>query len=103
MTIVMKRFIFGSVLQCVAVYCSLFHIEYDDSDEEVGVCQCVAVYCNLLQYVAKCCSVLQGLWTALVFGPCNTLQHTATYCNRCGMRLFFGLLPPKNKCVSHLI
>jgi len=36
---------FYSMLQCVAVCCS--------------VLQCVAVYCSVLQYVAMCCSVLQ--------------------------------------------
>jgi len=44
-----------SMLQCVAVYCSL--LQY------IAVCisvlQCVAVYCSVLQYVAVSCNVLQ--------------------------------------------
>ena len=38
-----------SVLQCVAVCCSML--------------QCVAVCCSVLQYVAMCCNVLQYVYT----------------------------------------
>jgi len=42
-----------SVLQCVAVCCSVCSVL-----QCVAMC-CVVVYCNMLQCVAVCCSVLQ--------------------------------------------
>jgi len=48
----------SSVLQCVAVCCSVFRC--------VAVCrsvlQCVAVCCSVLQRVAACCSVYQDAY-----------------------------------------
>jgi len=65
------------------------------------VLQCVAVCCSVLQCVAVCCSVF--VWNVCMYlqhtashngrtlqkeepfpltaPPCDTLQHTATYCN----------------------
>ena len=59
-----------SVLQCVAVCCSV--LQYVAADDDVGgrlsaahplhyshILFCVAVCCSVLQCVAVCCSVLQ--------------------------------------------
>ena len=60
-----------SVLQCVAVFCSMLQC--------VAVCcsmlQCVAVCCSVLQYVAVCCSVLQYVAVC-----CSMLQFV--FCQR---------------------
>jgi len=62
-----------SVLQCVAVCCSVLQLEYGLEGSNVfdvsgGVCvavcysvlQCVAVCCSVLQCVAVCCSWNMG-------------------------------------------
>jgi len=51
-----------TVLQCVAVWCS--------------VVQCGAVWCSVLQCVAVCCSVLQ-----CVAACCSVLQCVAACCS----------------------
>ena len=56
-----------SVLQRVAVYCSVLQsvLQCDEVGRGVGGCpmsvvlQCAAVCCSVLQCVAVCCSVLQ--------------------------------------------
>ena len=40
-----------------------------------SVLQCVAVYCSV------CCNVLKHRITSAASSHCNTLQHTATHCN----------------------
>jgi len=57
-----RLFNYYSVLQCVAVCCS--------------VLLCVVVYCSMLQCVAVCCSVLQcvAVW-------CSVLQCVAVWCS----------------------
>jgi len=90
--------VYCSVLQCVAVCCSVLH----QSRLSVScVLQCVAVCCSVLQCVASisfvsflciavCCSVLQCVAVCCINlvcqsldkrDWCNTLQHTATHCN----------------------
>jgi len=56
-----------SMLQCVAVCCS--------------VLQCVAVCCSVLQCVAVCCSALQCVVSVFLFRTCKGETHTATHCN----------------------
>ena len=94
-----------SVLQCVAVRCSVLHVcvmqcvaasgSLDSSrplpSPHSGACgyvccsmlQCIAICRSALQCVAcrcvaVCCSALQRL--AALIAP-DTLQHTATHCN----------------------
>ena len=48
-----------SVLQCVAVCCSVLHKSaMDITDVYLQLLRCVAVCCSVLQCVAVCCSVL---------------------------------------------
>ena len=47
-----------SVLQCVAVRCSVLSWIYAEA-RHIALFQCVAVCCSVLQCVAVCCSVLQ--------------------------------------------
>jgi len=83
-----------SVLQCVAVCCSVLQALRCTSNQSSEPCemaqyshpqhtathcnplQHTAVHCNTLQYTATHCSTLQHTAT-----HCNTLQHTATHCN----------------------
>jgi len=64
----------SDVLQCVAVCCS--------------VLQCVAVCCSVLQCVALCLYERYSLITdrnsdqLLSLLQLDTLQHTATHCNK---------------------
>ena len=72
-----------SVLQCIAVYCSVLQC--------VGVfrsvSQSVKVRCSVLQCVAVCCSVLQcAVATQPIICPslsvcCNVLQRVAVFCS----------------------
>jgi len=48
-----------SVLQCVAVCCSVLQCVAVECMYLLSVLQCVAVCCSVLQCVAVCCSVLQ--------------------------------------------
>jgi len=47
----------GSVLQCVAVYCSVWRRRRCVCAGCCNVLQCVAVYCSVLQCAAVCCQV----------------------------------------------
>ena len=64
-----------SVLQCVAVCCSVFVIVFWYITCHNSVLQCVAVCCSVLQCDAVCCSVLQcvavccSVWQCV----CNSL------------------------------
>ena len=63
------RFSVFSVLQCVAVCCS--------------VLQCVAVCCSVLQCVAACCSVLQRVAACCRVLQCVAVQyHVTDICQR---------------------
>ena len=48
-----------SVLQCVAVYCSV--LQYEEEDLNWALSKCVAVCCSVLQHVAVYCDVSQGV------------------------------------------
>jgi len=61
-----------SVLQCVAVCCSVLQC----AAVCCSVLQCVAVYCSVLQCVAMCCSMLQ-----CGAARCNVLQCAAVCCS----------------------
>jgi len=67
-----------SVLQCVAVCCSVLRCVNTEAcrgralSSSCSVLQCVAVCCNVPQCVAVCCSVLQ-----CVAGRCRVLQCVA--------------------------
>ena len=87
-----------SVLQCVAVCCSVLHLKWILTSLHIP-----SLCCSVLQCVAVCCSVLQWKWMltslhipSLTHFPhtcrdpfqlqhtathCNTLQHTATHRN----------------------
>jgi len=80
------------VLHCVAVCCSVRHTSTSESVyESVSVLQCVAVCCSVLQCVAACCSVLQcvALLDILLLVRvsmrvsmcCSVLQCVAVCCN----------------------
>jgi len=61
-----------SVLQCVAVRCSVLHTAKDTSPVAARhPLQCAAVCCSVLQCVAVCCSVLQCI------AVCCRVLHTA--------------------------
>jgi len=84
-----------SVFQCVPVCCSVLQSHQHGGEASMSlvegiVCyselQCVAVFRSVLQCVVVCCSVLQCAaenvsGECLKCTHCNTLQHTATYCN----------------------
>ena len=82
----------SSVLQCVAVCCSICGIKQCPSCLAVWqwcILQCVAVCCSVLQCVAVCCSVLQcgAVWycnTRLISRIavcCSVLQCVAVCCS----------------------
>ena len=88
----------SSVLQCVAVYCSVLrHITmryskglrhptwHSISAVCCSVLQCVAVCCSVLQCVAVCCNVLQCVAVC-----CSVLQCVATDSTKTSN----GSLPP---------
>jgi len=90
-----------SVLQCVAMCCSLLHrfsIAQCDlvcRELAISVLQCVAVYCNVLQcmqcmlhtmYVAECCSMRYRVWHLFSSVQCDLA---------CG-----GLALPMLQCVA---
>ena len=92
-----------SVLQCVAVCCSVMQKSAHDTRHSLKLTslqfalQCVAVCCSVLQCVSVCCSVLQcvaEIGTRQVTfananfsrlqqstSHCSTVQHTAAHCN----------------------
>jgi len=91
-----QRHLCCSVLQCIAVYCS---VSTYVSDTCVAVCcsvlqcvavclhtsatpvlQCVAVYCIVLLCVAACCSVLTYVSDTCVAVCCSVLQCVALCC-----------------------
>jgi len=63
-----------SVLQCVAVHCSVWQLFQSTAldSTQCGTWQCVAVCCSVLQCVAVCCSVLQCVAVC-----CSVLQCVA--------------------------
>jgi len=65
------------VLRCVAVCCSVLSSAADSCVAE-GVLRCVAVCFSVLQCVAVCCSVLQCVAVC-----CSVLQSVAVCCNVC--------------------
>ena len=69
-----------SVLQCIAVRCSVCSV-LQRVAVEYSVLQCVAVCCSALQCVAVCCSVLQR-----VAACCSLLQCVAVCCSTDALR-----------------
>jgi len=92
-----------SVLQCVAVCCSVLHtvlqcVAVSIVANRTHTIGCLAMCCSVLQCVAVCCSDTVFLSNSEVFWriknvvspvctsggdlkPCNTLQHIAILCN----------------------
>ena len=75
-----------SVLQRVAVSCSLLRVESPNLFLSGPVLQCVAVHCSVLLCVAVCCSVLQCVavcYSVLqcVIVCCSVLQCVAVSCS----------------------
>ena len=85
----------GSVLQCVAVWCSVLQgvaascrlclerslTSSSSFRKSQGKVLCVAVCCSLLQFVAVCCSALQRVADVLQCDAacCNVLQYVALH------------------------
>ena len=71
-----------SVLQCVAVWCSVMRL----SDPLIELAMCVAVCCSVLQCVAVWCSVMRlSDWlielAMCVAACCSVLQCVAVWCS----------------------
>jgi len=64
-----------SVLQCVAVRCSVLQCAVVCC----SVLQCVAVRCSVLQCVAVCCSVLQCVTVVQICSRGPSVSHTANH------------------------
>jgi len=70
--------VYGSVLQCAAVCCSMFALSCSEPIHFLDVATVirvlrrlsVAVHCSVLHYVAVCCSVLQCVALRCSVLPC---------------------------------
>jgi len=75
--LVCQFLVYCSVLQCVAVCCSVLHQSHLSRDWQTRLMQHTATHCSTLQHTA----IHKKLTNEIDATHCNTLQHTATHCN----------------------
>ena len=69
-----------SVLQCVAVCCSMYWNVLSVSRSNLSTLQCIAVYCSVLQCIAVCCSVY-WIFLSVCRADLGVLQCAAVCCS----------------------